>query len=102
GGIALVLECDVTDEAQASDAVARTVAQLGRLDTLVNAAGVMVLGPVIRAPLSEWKQMVELNILGLLYCTHAALPHLLDAAESDPRQVAEIVKISAVAGRFAR
>jgi len=102
GGTALVLECDVTDESQASDAVARTVAELGRLDTLVNDAGVMLLGPVIDAPLSEWKQMVELNILGLLYCTHAALPHLLDAAESDPRHVADIVNISSVAGRFAR
>jgi NADP-dependent 3-hydroxy acid dehydrogenase YdfG len=97
-----VLECDVTDEAQAADAVAQTVAELGRLDTLVNNAGVMLLGPVVDAPLSEWKQMVELNILGLLYCTHAALPHLLQAAEDDPRHVADIVNISSVAGRFAR
>src|SRR4051794_15403726 len=79
GGPALVLECDVTDEAQAAGAVAQTVGELGRLDTLVNNAGVMLLGPVVDAPLSEWKNMVELNLLGLLYCTHAALPHLLAA-----------------------
>jgi NADP-dependent 3-hydroxy acid dehydrogenase YdfG len=46
--------------------------------------------------------MVELNLLGLMYCTHAALPHLLRAAESDPRRVADVVNISSVAGRVAR
>ena len=46
--------------------------------------------------------MVELNVLGLLYCTHAALPHLLRAAEHDPRRVADIVNVSSVAGRVAR
>ena len=102
GGTALVLESDVTDEQQATDAVARTVAELGRLDTLINNAGVMLLGPVAGAPLSEWQQMVELNVLGLLYCAHAALPHLLRAAEDGPRQVADIVNISSVAGRVAR
>jgi NADP-dependent 3-hydroxy acid dehydrogenase YdfG len=102
GGTALVLEYDVTDEPQAADAVARTVAELGRLDTLINNAGVMLLGPVAGAPLSEWQQMVELNVLGLLYCAHAALPHLLRAADDGPRQVADMVNISSVAGRVAR
>jgi NADP-dependent 3-hydroxy acid dehydrogenase YdfG len=102
GGTALVLECDVTQEQQAADAVARTVAELGRLDTLINNAGVMLLGPVVDAPLSEWQQMVELNVLGLLYCAHAALPHLLRAAGDGPRQVADMVNLSSVAGRVAR
>jgi NADP-dependent 3-hydroxy acid dehydrogenase YdfG len=102
GGIALVLECDVTDEQQAATAVQRTVAELGRLDTLINNAGVMLLGPVAGAPLPEWQQMVQLNVLGLLYCAHAALPHLLAAAGSGPRQVADMVNISSVAGRAAR
>ena len=42
--------------------------------------------------------MVELNVLGLLYCAHAALPHLLRAAGDGPRQVADMVNISSVAG----
>jgi NADP-dependent 3-hydroxy acid dehydrogenase YdfG len=102
GGRALVIEADVTDPAQAERAVATTMAELGRLDTLVNNAGVMLLGPIVGAPLDEWQRMVNLNILGLLYCTHAALPHLLAAAESEPRTVADVVNISSVAGRVAR
>ena len=102
GGTALVLECDVTDQEQAAAAVERTVTELGRLDTLVNNAGVMLLGPAAGAPLAEWQQMVELNVLGLLYCAHAALPHLLRAAAGGPRQVADMVNISSVAGRVAR
>jgi NADP-dependent 3-hydroxy acid dehydrogenase YdfG len=102
GGAAVVLESDITDEQQATDVVERTVAELGRLDVLVNNAGVMLLGPVVDAPLSEWQRMVELNVLGLLYTAHAALPHLLRAAEDGPRHVADMVNISSVAGRAAR
>jgi NADP-dependent 3-hydroxy acid dehydrogenase YdfG len=102
GGTALVLECDLTDEQQATGAVERAVSELGRLDTLVNNAGLMLLGPVLGAPLEEWQRMVELNVLGLLYCTHAALPHLVAAASGAPRHVADVVNISSVAGRFAR
>jgi len=102
GGTALVLESDITDERQATDAVERTVAELGRLDTLVNNAGVMLLGPIVGAPLEEWERMIDVNLRGLLYCTDAAIPHLLRAAEDSPRQVADMVNISSVAGRVAR
>jgi NADP-dependent 3-hydroxy acid dehydrogenase YdfG len=102
GGAALVLEADITDQKQASEAITRTVAELGRLDTLVNNAGVMLLGPAVGAPLSEWQRMVDLNVLGLLYCAEAALPHLIRAAEDSPRKVADMVNISSVAGRVAR
>jgi NADP-dependent 3-hydroxy acid dehydrogenase YdfG len=97
-----VIEADVTDEAQAQAMVDRTVAEFGRLDTLVNNAGVMLLGPVEAAPLSEWQNMVDLNLKGLLYCSYAALPHLLAAADDDPRHVADMVNISSVAGRQTR
>ena len=102
GGTALVLAADVTKRQQASEAVERTVSELGRLDTLVNNAGVMLLGPAVGAPLDEWQRMVELNLLGLLYCAHAAVPHLLNAAADGPRGVADMVNISSVAGRVAR
>jgi NADP-dependent 3-hydroxy acid dehydrogenase YdfG len=62
----------------------------------------MLLGPIVDAPIDEWRRMVELNLLGLLSCTHAALPHLIAAAESDPRQVADVINVSSVAGRVAR
>jgi NADP-dependent 3-hydroxy acid dehydrogenase YdfG len=99
---ALVIEADVSDQAQAQAAVETAVGELGRLDTLVNNAGVMLLGPIVGAPLEEWQRMVTLNVLGLLYCTHAALPHLLAAAEGDPRSVADVVNVSSTAGRVAR
>jgi NADP-dependent 3-hydroxy acid dehydrogenase YdfG len=102
GGRALAVECDVTDQEQAIGLVAETVRELGRLDTVVNNAGVMLLGPIVEAPTSEWDRMVSLNIQGLLYVAHAALPHLLSAAEGEPRQVADLVNISSVAGRVAR
>jgi NADP-dependent 3-hydroxy acid dehydrogenase YdfG len=102
GGSALVIEADVTQQSQAAGAVNTTVEHFGRLDILVNNAGVMLLGPMTEAPLSEWERMIDLNLTGLLYCTHAALPHLLAAAESSERQVADLVNISSVAGRVPR
>jgi len=100
-GRALVLETDVTDEQQVRAMVQKTVTDLGGLDVLINNAGVMLLGPILDAPTEEWRRMVELNLLGLLYCTHAALPHLLAAAERG-RGVADVVNVSSVAGRVAR
>jgi len=102
GATALAIEADITDREQARDAVARTVAEHGRLDILVNNAGVMLLGPIVDAPLEEWERMVDLNVKGLLYCAHAAVPHLLSAAQDSPREVADMVNISSVAGRVAR
>jgi NADP-dependent 3-hydroxy acid dehydrogenase YdfG len=102
GGKALVIVADVTRQEEAAAAVARTVSELGGLDLLVNNAGVMLLGPILDAPVEEWQRMVEVNILGLLYCAKAAMPHLLESAERGPRGVADIVNISSVAGRVAR
>src|SRR5918997_2290367 len=102
GGRALAIEVDVTDREQAIAAVERTVEELGRLDTVVNNAGVMLLGPIVDAPVEEWDRMVALNVQGLLYVAHAALPHLLAAAESGERRVADLVNVSSVAGRVAR
>jgi NADP-dependent 3-hydroxy acid dehydrogenase YdfG len=102
GGRAVAVECDVTDQEQAIGLVEETVRELGRLDTVVNNAGVMLLGPIEGAPTQEWERMIDLNLKGLLYVSHAALPHLLEAAEGEPRRVADLVNISSVAGRVAR
>ncbi len=102
GGETLVLEADLTDEAAARAAIDEAAGSFGRLDTVVANAGVMLLGPIVDAPLTEWEQMVHVNLLGVLYTAHAALPHLLRAADSDPRRVADLVLISSVAGRVAR
>jgi NADP-dependent 3-hydroxy acid dehydrogenase YdfG len=102
GGTALVIEGDVTNQTQAAAAVKQTVTELGRLDTVVNNAGVMLLGPAVGAPLEDWERMVALNVQGLLYITHAALDHLIAAAANGPRRVADLINISSVAGRIAR
>jgi NADP-dependent 3-hydroxy acid dehydrogenase YdfG len=102
GGTALPIEADVSQREQAEGAVARAVEELGRLDVLVNNAGVMLLGPIVDAPVEEWEQMVEVNLLGLMYTARAALPHLLEAGEREPRRVADLINISSVAGRIAR
>jgi NADP-dependent 3-hydroxy acid dehydrogenase YdfG len=90
-GAALVVAADITDRTEAESAVEQTVERFGRLDTLVNNAGVMLLGPVLGADVAEWERMIAINVQGLLYTTRAALPHLLNAAEEGPRRVADIV-----------
>jgi NADP-dependent 3-hydroxy acid dehydrogenase YdfG len=102
GHTALAIESDFTERDQARAAVERTVDELGRLDIVVNNAGVMLLGPIEDAPTEEWDRMIDLNLKGLIHTTHAALPHLLNAAEDSGRGCADVVNISSVAGRVAR
>lgn len=102
GGSAVAAEVDVTDQAAAAALVEGVVADHGRLDIVINNAGVMLNGPAVGAPLDEWERMVDLNVKGLLYVAHAALPHLLEAAAGEPRGVADLVNVSSVAGRVAR
>jgi NADP-dependent 3-hydroxy acid dehydrogenase YdfG len=102
GATAIAVAADLTDPAQAAAAVDRTVAELSRVDTVVNNAGVMLLGPALTASVEDWERMVSLNVLGLLHVTHAVLPYLAAAAQDSPRGVADLVNISSTAGRVAR
>lgn len=101
GGEAFLIEADLTKVNDANEAITKTISQFGRLDTLVNAAGVMLNGPSVSSPLAEWEQMVDVNLKGLMYITKAALPHLIDAVATSPRKVVDVVNISSVGGRFA-
>ncbi|WP_406401091.1 SDR family NAD(P)-dependent oxidoreductase [Streptomyces sp. NBC_00879] len=101
GGKALVVPADITTAQAAAEAVERTVEGLGRLDTLVNNAGLMLLGPAPGADLDDWRRMIDINLMGLMYASHAAVPHLVKAAAEQPRQVADIVNIGSLAGRNA-
>ena len=102
GGAALAVTADVTNADQVATAVQRAVAELGRLDTVVNNAGLMRMAPAAEAPLQDWDDLVRVNVQGVLYTTRAALPHLIDAAASSPRGVADLVTISSTAGWVAR
>jgi NADP-dependent 3-hydroxy acid dehydrogenase YdfG len=102
GGTAHPIVADITVEAEAQEAVAETVELYGGLDILVNNAGVMLLSPTPESSLEDWKRMVDLNVNGLLYCTHAAIPHLVKAAEEGPRRVSDLVNVSSIGGRTVR
>ncbi len=93
GGIALPIVADVGDPPQAQKAVSETKSKLGRVDILVNNAGIMMLGPIDGADITDWQRMFNINVLGLMYCTHAALP-IMKAQGGG-----HIVNISSVSGR---
>jgi clavulanate-9-aldehyde reducatase len=95
-GTAVAIEADIADEGQATALVTRAADELGGLDGLVNNAGVMLLGLIQGADTAEWRRMIDVNLLGLLYCTHAALPVIRDGGGGD------VVNVSSVAGRIAR
>src|SRR5690349_14649960 len=97
GGLAI--QADVSDRDQASAAVRAAVGELGRLDIVINNAGVMLLGTIADAPVDEWDRMIDLNVKGLMYVARAALAHLIVSAELSPRHVTDLVNVSSVAGR---
>jgi NADP-dependent 3-hydroxy acid dehydrogenase YdfG len=95
GGRASAYEVDVGDEPAARSFVDRAAGEMGGVDILVNNAGVMLLGPVEGADVDEWRRMIDVNLLGLLYCTHAALPIMREGGGG------HVINVSSVAGRNA-
>ncbi|MDR7254276.1 NADP-dependent 3-hydroxy acid dehydrogenase YdfG [Nocardioides sp. BE266] len=101
GTTCVAARADITVRADAEQAVSLAVDRFGRLDTVVNSAGVMLNGPSLEADVEDWEAMVDLNLKGLMYVTKASLPHLVASAAEGPRGVADIVNVSSIAGRFA-
>jgi NADP-dependent 3-hydroxy acid dehydrogenase YdfG len=95
GGDVVIVEADLSKEAEAVRAVRETETHFGRLDILVNNAGVMYLGPVETADLAGWRHMFDLNVMGLMAATQAALPGMR------ARRDGHVVNISSTAGRIA-
>ena len=98
GGRAHAHQVDVTDDEAVAAAMEAIGSQHGRIDVLVNNAGYLVNAPAVEARLADWRRTLDVNVGGVLSATHAALRHVLDAADG-PRGVADIVTISSVAGR---
>jgi 3-oxoacyl-[acyl-carrier protein] reductase len=78
GGTAIGLGCDVADEAQVADAVARTVADLGSLDVLVNNAGVLRDNLLFKMSVEDWDTVMAVHLRGAFLCSKAAQKHMVD------------------------
>jgi NADP-dependent 3-hydroxy acid dehydrogenase YdfG len=96
GKEAISITADVSEEKQAQDIIHKTKDKYGRVDILINNAGLMLLGLIDGANTEDWRRMVNTNLLGLMYMTHAVLPVMKAQGEG------HIVNISSVAGRTAR
>jgi NADP-dependent 3-hydroxy acid dehydrogenase YdfG len=95
GGKGLALPGDISVEADAMQAVRDTAAAFGRIDILINAAGVNEAGGVDSLPLDLWRKVIDINLMGTLYSCKAAVP-LMKAQRSG-----DIINISSTAGRRA-
>ena len=93
GGRVLAAVCDVTDESQAHGLIQKAVEEFGRVDILVNNAGVMLLSSVGKGLSEEWRTMFDVNVLGLLYTTDAAIEAMKN------QDGGHLVNISSLAGR---
>lgn len=87
--------CDVRDPEACQKMVSSTVNAFGRLDLLVNNAGIGIYKPIMEMEIGEWQSVIETNLNGVFYCTHAALPHLRQVGES------WIINIGSLAGKNA-
>ena len=96
GSRALAVSCDVTDEDQAHDLIRKAKEEFGRVDIVVNNAGVMQLSKVEKSLSDEWRRMFDINVLGLLYVTDAAIQVMKEQGSG------HLVNISSLASRGTR
>ncbi len=92
-GAALVAPTDVTDERSVQRLARTALDAFGRIDILINNAGIMPLSPIAKLKVEEWDRMIDVNIKGVLYCVAATLPTMLEQGSG------HIINVSSVAGR---
>ena len=92
-GTALVAPTDVTDERSVQRLARMALDAFGRIDILINNAGIMPLSPISKLRVEEWDRMIDVNIKGVLYCVAATLPTMLEQGSG------HIINVSSVAGR---
>ena len=95
GRRALTVHCDVTSDAAVERLAQRTLAELGRVDLLVNNAGVVVRGALEQIPMDDWRWQLETNLLGVVRGIRAFLPHMIE------RRSGYVVNTGSVAGLLA-
>ena len=93
GGEIMIQKLDVTKKPDCNAFVEAVIKKWGTVDILVNNAGLMPLSFFKNLKVDEWDQMIDVNIKGVLYCTAAAIPHMI------AKKSGHIVNISSVAGR---
>lgn len=93
GGKALAIPGDMTVEEDAREAVEKTVAAFGRIDILINSAGIMEAGGIENCDTAIYRRVIDINLMGTVYTSAAAVPHMLEQGGGD------IITISSLAGR---
>jgi meso-butanediol dehydrogenase / (S,S)-butanediol dehydrogenase / diacetyl reductase len=96
---ALALPCDVARESQVNAAVARVITQWGRIDYLINNAGVAVFKPLLQHTAEEWQRVIDVNLTGPFLCTQACAPHMLrSTGNTQGQEKGSIVNIASISG----
>src|SRR5574337_531974 len=93
GGECITISCDVTKRSDCENLISAAIKKWNKIDILVNNAGLMPLSFVKNLKIDEWDQMIDVNIKGVMYCTAAAIPHMVQ------QKSGHIVNISSIAGR---
>ena len=93
GGEIIICETDVTKKSDCDNLVKQAIDKYGTVDVLINNAGLMPLSFVKSLKIDEWDRMIDVNIKGVLYCTAAVVPTMIE------KKSGHIVNISSVAGR---
>lgn len=93
GGTALALQADVTKRQEVEAMIAQAVRQFGKIDVLVNNAGLMAIAPLSAVKVDEWERMIDINVKGVLYGIAATLPLF------EKQQFGHYITISSIAGK---